>query len=38
MKLVLTDAQTVLDDIVNADCLKEFGEVKQFGLLKMLGK
>ena len=34
MKLVLTDAQTVLDDIVNADCLKEFGEVKQFGLLK----
>lgn len=34
MKIVLTDAQTVLDDIVNADVLNRFGEVKSFGLLK----
>lgn len=34
MKIVITDAQTVLDDIVNADCLREFGEVEEFGLLK----
>ena len=34
MKIVLTDAQTVLDDIVNADALNRFGEVESFGLLK----
>ena len=34
MKIVLTDAQTVLDDIVNAVVLNRFGEVKSFGLLK----
>ena len=34
MKIVLTDAQTVLDDIVNADMLNQFGEVESFGLLK----
>ena len=34
MKIVLTDAQTVLDDIVNADVLNRFGEVESFGLLK----
>ena len=34
MKIVLTDAQTVLDDIVNADALKEFGEVAEYGLLR----
>lgn len=34
MKIVLTDAQTVLDDLVNADILKQFGEVAQYGLLK----
>ena len=28
MKIVLTDAQTVLDDLVNADILKQYGEVK----------
>ena len=33
MKIVLTDAQTVLDDIVNADVLTRFGEVESFGLL-----
>lgn len=33
MKIVLTDAQTVVDGLVNADCLKEFGEVEQHGLL-----
>ena len=33
MKIVLTDAQTVLDDIVNADVLNRFGEVESFGLL-----
>ena len=30
MKIVLTDAQTVLDDIVNADVLNRFGEVESF--------
>ena len=34
MKIVLTDAQTVLDDLVNADVLKQYGEVVQYGLLK----
>ena len=34
MKIVLTDAQTVLDNLVNADTLKQFGEVKEFGLLR----
>ncbi len=34
MKIVLTDAQTVLDDLVNADILKQYGEVEQYGLLK----
>lgn len=33
MKLVLTDAQTVVDESVNSECLKEFGEVKEYGLL-----
>ena len=34
MKIVLTDAQTVVDDLVTADCLEEFGEVVSNGLLK----
>ena len=34
MKIVLTDAQTVVDDLVTAECLKEFGEVVSYGLLK----
>lgn len=33
MKIVLTDAQTVVDKLVTADCLNEFGEVVQYGLL-----
>ena len=33
MKIVLTDAQTVVDDLVSADCLREFGEVMEHGLL-----
>lgn len=33
MKIVLTDARTVVDDNVNADCLEEFGEVVQYALL-----
>ncbi len=33
MKIVLTDAQTVVDAYVTADCLKEFGEVVSCGLL-----
>lgn len=33
MKIVLTDAQTVVDDLVTADCLSEFGEVVSYGLL-----
>ena len=34
MKIVLTDAQTVLDKLVNADILKQFGEVEEYGLLR----
>ena len=34
MKIVLTDAQTVVDELVTADCLKEFGEVVSNGLLR----
>lgn len=34
MKIVITDAQTVLDNLVNADILKQFGEVEEFGLLR----
>lgn len=34
MKIVLTDAQTVLDNLVNADVLKQFGEVEEYGLLR----
>lgn len=34
MKIILTDAQTVLDSLVNADILKQFGDVTEFGLLK----
>lgn len=34
MKIVLTDAQTVLDNLVNADILKKFGEVEEYGLLR----
>lgn len=33
MKIVLTDAQTVVDELVTADCLSEFGEVDENGLL-----
>lgn len=34
MKIVLTDAQTVLDSLVNANVLKQFGDVTEYGLLK----
>ena len=34
MKIVLTDAQTVVDELVTADCLSEFGEVVSHGLLR----
>lgn len=34
MKIVLTDAQTVLDELVDASALKKFGEVEEYGLLK----
>lgn len=34
MKIVLTDAQTVVDDLVTVDCLREFGEVISNGLLR----
>ena len=34
MKIVLTDAQTVLDNLVDATALKELGEVIEYGLLK----
>ena len=34
MKIVLTDAQTVTDALVTADCLDEFGEVIRHGLLR----
>ncbi len=34
MKIVLTDAQTVLDNLVDAKALKELGEVVEYGILK----
>ena len=34
MKIVLTDSQTVFDSKVTAEPLKQFGEVKDHGLLK----
>lgn len=34
MKIVLTDAQTVLDNLVDASTLRELGEVVEYGLLK----
>lgn len=34
MKIVLTDAQTVVDDLVSADILSEIGEVVSYGLLR----
>ena len=34
MKIVLTDAQTVIDELVTADCLNKFGEVTAHGLLR----
>lgn len=34
MKIVLTDAQTVVDKLVTAEILSEFGEVEQYGLLR----
>lgn len=34
MKIVLTDAQTVVDELVSADPLKELGEVVSYGLLR----
>ena len=34
MKIVLPDAQTVVDSLVSAECLKEFGEVREYGLLR----
>nr|WP_316622692.1 D-2-hydroxyacid dehydrogenase [uncultured Ruminococcus sp.] len=34
MKIVLTDAQTVIDELVTAYCLNEFGEVTAHGLLR----
>lgn len=34
MKIVLTDAQTVVDELVTTDCLREFGEVVSLGLLR----
>ena len=33
MKIVITDAQTVFDQYVSADTLKQFGEVVENGLL-----
>ena len=34
MKIVLTDAQTVIDEKVNADILKQFGDITEYGLLQ----
>ena len=34
MKIVLTDSQTVFDNKVTAEPLNEFGEVKDYGLLR----
>ena len=33
MKIVLTDAQTVVDELVSYEPLKELGEVISYGLL-----
>ena len=33
-KIVLTDAQTVVDGLVSADILNELGEVVSYGLLE----
>ena len=34
MRIVLTDAQTVVDELVTTDCLREFGEIVSHGLLR----
>ena len=34
MRIVLTDAQTVFDDLVTSDALKALGEVEEHGLLR----
>lgn len=34
MKIVLTDAQTVVDELVSAELLHQFGEVVSYGLLR----
>ena len=34
MKIVLTDAQTVFDELVTSDVLRELGEVEEHGLLR----
>ena len=34
MKIVLTDAKTVFDELVTSDPLRELGEVDEYGLLK----
>lgn len=34
MKIILTDAQTVLDNLVDSTALRELGEVIEYGLLK----
>ena len=34
MKIVLTDAQTVVDSLVGSEILSELGEVVSYGLLK----
>lgn len=34
MNIVLTDAQTVVDQFVSADCLQEFGTVVSYGMLR----
>ena len=34
MKIVVTDAQTVFDDLVSSDVLRGLGDVTEYGLLK----